>query len=150
MGFVGSMEVFPSTVIERVFAVMVLFMSLIIFSCFVGAVTNMMLDFQNERARKFAEMHRLKRFLRERLVSTQTQRMIHKYCVSKGRYKRWVEKKDVPVLCTLPHSILVDLCAEVNGPLLSRHPLLSFIKRVESGFIRDICHTATNELALDS
>ena len=144
--FIGSMEVFPSNLGERVFAVMMLFQSLIIFSVFVGAMTNLALEFQkaNEQAR--VQRIKLDRFLLEHGTPGELIQRITSYTQDARSRVKWVEEHDVASLRTLPDFLLMDLHTEFREPIIGpRHKLFKDLREYNPRTVPALCHNAMQE-----
>merc|ERR1711920_476543 len=76
----GSMDIYPTTILERWYAICVLLFALVIFSGLVGSITTAMAQLQQLKTKQATQMWLLRRFLRENKISKDLAGRIVRYC----------------------------------------------------------------------
>lgn len=149
--FQGTSEVVPGiggrrVPWERAYAVLVVMSSLIILSCFVSSLTNMMMQLQQLREEKMG-MHRAVRgYLSDNDISKGLSVRVKKYIDWKQRMQRQIGH-DLKILNMLPLALQMDLQEEVRGPLICGHKFLAAIQHHHGRIFRSICHEVLQQLA---
>ena len=145
----AAMEVVPVNSAERMYAIVVIFSGLVMFSSFVSSMTSAMdlinkLNFE-QRQKSTA----LRQYITENRVSLELLFCIQNY----QRSMRALEPKklhecDVVLFKNLPEDLLQRLHSEVYGPVIAMHPLFGHLQGKEDSMMLGICHLAMSERSL--
>mmetsp|Transcript_3900 Transcript_3900/g.8513 ORF Transcript_3900/g.8513 Transcript_3900/m.8513 type:complete len:457 (+) Transcript_3900:2-1372(+) len=138
----------PTNVAEEVFAVVLLFFGLVMFSSFVGSVTATITNARRLSEERKLEAVLLRRYFSDNKVSIRTGNKVLKYVKMQQHKRTGVLESDVKSLCHLPHSMMNDLRVEVFEPVLSQHPLFRQLKRMHAATLQKLCTTALTEVVL--
>jgi hypothetical protein len=145
----ASMEIFPMSFAERVYAICVLFLALVVFSSFVSSITNAMnhLRLLNEASSK--QRANLRRYIHENKLSVELGNRIGAF----ARHLRLntrsrVHEHEVEAFKVLPESLRLQLHFEVYVPILSVHPLFFSCVEIFEPFVLELCHCALSERSL--
>lgn len=122
----ASMEVFPKTVGERVYSVVVLIFAMVCFSSFVSVLTASMTQLrkiQNDSSRQF---WLLRRYMRDWGVSKRTRMRITRYLeYAYKQQKQRVQENEVSLLALLSDPLREEIKYETFAVHLAVHPLFS-------------------------
>eukprot|EP00429_Kryptoperidinium_foliaceum_P018752 CAMPEP_0176041418 /NCGR_PEP_ID=MMETSP0120_2-20121206/20543_1 /TAXON_ID=160619 /ORGANISM="Kryptoperidinium foliaceum, Strain CCMP 1326" /LENGTH=693 /DNA_ID=CAMNT_0017374819 /DNA_START=70 /DNA_END=2149 /DNA_ORIENTATION=+ len=135
---------------ERLFATVVLFFGLVLFSSLIGRVTALVTKRQQERVEQMKDMERLRSLCTTRLVSLPiSNRLLHS--AKRGsRVTTWVLEEDVACLSKVPRSLLFDLRCEMYTRALSAHPLFRMPQEVMRSLVMHLCEHVVKEVRVTS
>lgn len=149
---VGAVEIMPVNIAERMYAVIMLILSLLSSSFFVSRVTALMVDLQSIKAEQSERDRRLREYLNDNNVSLHLKSRIWKYLQDVNRSgKRMVLRDSVIQIRHLPKDMLTALNTEIYFPLLKAHPFFNNLL-TQSGYEavrRELVNTAVEEMTLD-
>lgn len=143
--FQGSMEVNPMTTGERAYAVVVLYLGVIVAGGFISSITNSMTRIQQI----YAEMNN-RRWLLLRYLSDN-----HISGVLSVRVKSWIEKAlkeertragEVELLKILPEDLRMDLELDSKKRVFAVHPLLYFLTQADHTLARYLSVAMDNNI----
>ena len=145
----ASMEITARNAAERAFSIIVLFVSLLIFSSVIGQVTTPMMSLQNLQANAKKDFWRLRRFLRNRQVPPASRTRIIRY-LEKQVYKDrgHVQQKDVKILTLLSEPLKNLLAWELHRKLLTKHRLFDVLQQCIEPMVVRLTSVAVSESAL--
>jgi len=142
----ASMEVVPTNTLERGYAVIAIFLGLIMFSSFVSNMTSAMSQFQQLTAEHARQQQNLRRYVAENRVSLELLTTIQFYIRNRKRSEaKRLHEKDVVCLKNLPQDILARLHEEIFAPTITGHAMFKRLRAVEEVHFRNICHLAMRE-----
>eukprot|EP00434_Breviolum_minutum_P015102 symbB.v1.2.013315.t1/scaffold938.1/size150240/8 len=137
----AAMEVVPVNSAERMYAIVVIFSGLVMFSSFVSSMTSAMdlinkLNFE-QRQKSTA----LRQYITENRVSLELLSM-------RALEPKKLHECDVVLFKNLPEDLLQRLHSEVYGPVIAMHPLFGHLQGKEDSMMLGICHLAMSERSL--
>lgn len=143
----ASMEVQPTNVYERGFAIVVLLFALCVFSSFVSSITSAMTSLRDLSAKHEHQSFLLRRYLRERHISRPLSLRIRRFvALAVGDLK--AKGDHVTLLKTLSPLLRLELKTELYMPNLAAHPFFKKITHPRSPVLRALCQFALKELPL--
>jgi len=139
----GSSPLGPDAIGERVFAVSVLAMAMIIATCFVSSITSTMAAVWAVNRYKNQQAFLLKKFLCQMCVSRELGARVTRYieCVVELRHKT-VPISKVEYLKLLSGPLNVELQGALYEPHLIRHPFFFGLVETSKNAIRQLCTSA--------
>jgi hypothetical protein len=145
----GSMNVQPQNVVERIFSILMLLCSLLVFSMFVSSLTNSMRTLQNLSSKDAHQLWLLRKFFRQNEVSRDLARRIMRYVnlVLLPQQER-VQQKDVEMLTQLSSHLRVELSTELHMPSLTIHPFFDWFSKKSLPVMRQLCCLASKRTSL--
>lgn len=147
--FTGTMEVYPYTLSERTFAVVVLFVGFLVAASIVSAITSSMTRLQIVTMRKSTQISALNHYLLDNGISTKVALRVQRNAL----YALQQEEKNTPetsieLLKLVSEPLRVELHYEINLPVLASHPFFRHYNEVNEQAMRRTCHTAISRLGL--
>lgn len=139
-------EFAPVSRYERLYAIGMLFVGLVIYSALLGNVTSIVNFVRSDLNAKSREAAMLRSFLTDSQVSTQLAHTVTTFLHGKRRHKKRVLESDATLLNTLPRHLIEEIHYEVHSPLLKFHPLFSFSEVRLRGTLVTVCHSAAREI----
>eukprot|EP00747_Dinoflagellata_sp_TGD_P101083 gnl/TRDRNA2_/TRDRNA2_168235_c4_seq4.p1 gnl/TRDRNA2_/TRDRNA2_168235_c4~~gnl/TRDRNA2_/TRDRNA2_168235_c4_seq4.p1 ORF type:complete len:376 (+),score=31.41 gnl/TRDRNA2_/TRDRNA2_168235_c4_seq4:45-1172(+) len=145
----AAMEIHPHNYRERMYTIVVLLFSLVMFSSFISSITQAMTNLRNLNAERARQSEYIRRYITANRVSLELGNRIYSFLRKQGyMHKKRLHESDVAVIKSLPQSLLVDLRAEVYLPHLLPHPLFHHYSSCDSIGLVNICHYAMTEIHL--
>jgi hypothetical protein len=145
----GSMKVQPQNVIERLFAVLMLLCSLLVFSMFISSLTNAMRTLQDLGSKDARQLWLLRKFFRQNGISRDLTLRIMRYAnVVLLPQQHRVQQSDIGMLSRLSSHLRVELQTELNMPNLTVHPFFEWFSGKSLPVIRRLCCVATKRTYL--
>mmetsp|Transcript_82531 Transcript_82531/g.266098 ORF Transcript_82531/g.266098 Transcript_82531/m.266098 type:complete len:928 (+) Transcript_82531:150-2933(+) len=144
----GNSPVSAQTVSERIFAVCVLALAMIVATCFVSSVTSTMASVWELNRHNITQHVLLKKFLHQRHVSRTLASRITRYVefILELRHKH-VHSSRVQFLSLLSGPLHIELQTELFEPNLSMYPCFQQLASISKPNMRELCATAcSNEL----
>mmetsp|Transcript_32394 Transcript_32394/g.86934 ORF Transcript_32394/g.86934 Transcript_32394/m.86934 type:complete len:722 (-) Transcript_32394:101-2266(-) len=143
----ASMDVQPTNVFERSFAIVVLLFALCVFSSFVSSITSAMTSLRDLGAKHENQSFLLRRYLRERHISRHLSLRIRRFVAfAVGDLK--TKGDHVTLLKTLSPLLRLELKTELYMSNLAAHPFFKKITHARSPVLRALCQFALKELPL--
>jgi len=141
----ASMNVQPQSLLERIFAVLVLLFAMVVFSSFVSSITSAMTRIQNSRSHEIHQSLMLRRFLKENHVSNSlSSRVTKEIEFILECQKKKVHRTKVELLSLLSGPLNVELQRELHKPHLVDHPFFETYEKVSEPAMTQLCFTALN------
>lgn len=142
----APMEIAPTNVWERLFAIGVVLSALVVFSSFIGSISAKITEIRQLQAERHLEEARIRDYLGSKHISLEVGSAI--WCFLRADYKvrkRQLHEEDIRFFEHIPQSLRIKLRIEVYSPILVSHPFLS--QFVPMGFqqMSDLCNTAMAE-----
>ncbi|CAE7236591.1 SKOR, partial [Symbiodinium necroappetens] len=145
--FHGSMELYPVTVEERIFAFCYLLMAYILAVVFISSMTSAMTRLYLITGIQAGHQRVLRWFLIDNGISRQLTARIHSNLkASLTAQSHAVPETEVEFLQLVSENLRMELHCEMYGPALRHHPLLA---PMTAQMVKQLCHTAIS-LALIS
>mmetsp|Transcript_66077 Transcript_66077/g.158033 ORF Transcript_66077/g.158033 Transcript_66077/m.158033 type:complete len:842 (-) Transcript_66077:90-2615(-) len=145
----ASMEIHPHNIVERVYAIVVIFFALVCFSSFLSTITQAMMNIQNVNNERMRLKEHVDRFITENELTLELGNRINSFIRTVHRHLRSrVHEEDIPQFKTMPIGLLMDLHHEVFVPVLSKHPVLSHLSKFDSYWMTRLCHNFVHQKAL--
>lgn len=141
----ASMEVVPQNTAERLFAILTLFGSLVLFPSLLSSITNTVASFRKKNSDYIAARSDLLSFLEVNRVSFDLSSKIQSVVFSQYdhiRSAKRVHEPEVMLLGLLPRSLKERMHAEMYQPILLQHPLMDVLGSIDEFGLNRICHLA--------
>jgi len=143
----AAMEVFPCSIHERTFAVIVIVFALVTFSSFVSTITNAMNYLRTMNSEHQNNINQLQRYFRTNVISLSLSARVARYVEFKERQNcRTVAEKDVKLLQLLSQPLQVDLHYEVYSHTFRAHHFFAAFDESLQRCMKMMCHEAVEEL----
>mmetsp|Transcript_26192 Transcript_26192/g.73283 ORF Transcript_26192/g.73283 Transcript_26192/m.73283 type:complete len:705 (+) Transcript_26192:56-2170(+) len=160
LGF-GSTSIEPTNFAERVFAIVVLFLGIVVFSSVVGMLTNVLADLRTMREHESKQMRLLHRFCTQNMISKGLRcRVVHFMEYEFAQRGLRLDDKDVEIFELLSKPLYAEIQYERYVPCLRNHslfkrwlrirtPTTSYCTRPGLGnIVQRICSTAIVRISL--
>jgi len=147
----ASMEIFPRSLSERIFAVLVLVFAMIVFSSFVSSITAAMTQLRQLSSSMDKHWVMLRRYLRARNTPTALTVRIMR-CVEHqlSHRKDEIPESDVALLQHLSKPLQMELLSHIYAPILMRHPFFRRYGQVDPVAMQHVCHSAVQRISLST
>eukprot|EP00928_Gymnodinium_smaydae_P023592 TRINITY_DN19412_c0_g2_i2.p1 TRINITY_DN19412_c0_g2~~TRINITY_DN19412_c0_g2_i2.p1 ORF type:complete len:703 (-),score=152.04 TRINITY_DN19412_c0_g2_i2:70-2178(-) len=148
--FVGEVVFSPRSSVERIFAIMVLFVSLLFSSLFISSITTAMTRFQLETTQQAADMAVLRQYLDDNGTSSSLIVRATRFVeAALAKAEKNVPESKVVLFDFLSEPLREELHVEHHLPVLQFHPFFSSYFYVNPAGVRRICHVAVIALHMD-
>eukprot|EP00931_Biecheleriopsis_adriatica_P067312 TRINITY_DN41470_c0_g1_i1.p1 TRINITY_DN41470_c0_g1~~TRINITY_DN41470_c0_g1_i1.p1 ORF type:complete len:744 (+),score=160.80 TRINITY_DN41470_c0_g1_i1:59-2290(+) len=145
----ASMNVQPSGLNERAFAVAVLLFALITFSSFVSSITNLMTHIRSLKSAEIKQFSKLESFLQEHKISLVLSLRVRRYLEHNlNKQRRTPQEADIELFARLSEPLKIELHHEVYGPLIIKHPFFAYFQSVNLYAMKSFCHTGIQSIQL--
>lgn len=142
-------EIRAHTAIERAFSTIVLLFGLIIFSSFVSSITTAMTRLKHLSSNADKQLSVLRRYLRQRKVSSALSVRVQKYCEFMLMTKQQqIQEKDVAALKVLSLPLQERLALETHEPILTQHLFFRRWCVKHRTAFQMICHNVLSQMYL--
>jgi len=145
------MEVVPVNTRERIFTIVTVFCSLVLFSSFLSSITNAVATLR-KRKEEYAEARAtLTRYLQENRVSLNLSYQVFAETRAKYNYMKSIKRvhePDVDLLKLLPRPLQEELRVEVYKPILLYHPFFEALNDCSSRTLSRVCNNAMGQKSL--
>lgn len=141
--FHGSTNINPTTELERLLAVLVLLMALILFSSFLSSITNLMMQLSDLRHERTVHLQALYSFLDDHNISPELSVRVKKYVEAQATLLQ--KEHDVQFLRLLPKHLMLDLHDEARSPALTHNPFMAQLRETYPRLVRQLCHNAVTQ-----
>lgn len=143
-------NVAPTNMGERIFAFLVVLFALIVFSSFLGSLTQAISQLKKIHINRFSEEGEIRRFIFERQVSMLCARRVWKF------YRTVQRSEDADVLCMdevgffgkLPRLLRMALYEDISIPVLKEHWALYYLNHASHDSCLLVCEAALSEVGL--
>jgi len=149
----ASMEVVPQNTAERIFAILTLFGSLILFPSLLSSITNTVASFRKKNVDYIEARSNLVRFLEENRVSLDLSSKIQSVVFTQYDHIRSAERMHEPevmLLGLLPRSLKEQMHTEIYQPIVCQHPFMDAIGSMHEFVLHQICHLAMSMQSLST
>lgn len=147
--FIGTMEVEPQNIYERVFAIIVLLQSFIVSAAFVSRVTASMTRLQILAGSNESQFAILRQYLRNRSVSKAlARRVVRSATHAVNLQAANTSEKDVELLAVISEPLRIEVHYEIYAPVLTQHPFFQHYGGAAPVAMRKLCHAAVEVLHL--
>lgn len=145
----ASMSVQPQNVSERIFAVIILLLALIVFSSFLSSITSAMTSLRNLGSNEEKQAWLLRKFFRQHHVSRDlTARIVHFVGIITTLNHEQLQESNVRYLQLLSGPLRQELAAELWLPRISVHPLFKELGGRNTDCMGKVCNLALSSLRL--
>ncbi|CAK0848238.1 unnamed protein product [Prorocentrum cordatum] len=141
----ASAEVQPRNTLERGFAILVIVLGMVAFSCFISSITQAMGNFQRLRAEELQRTANMRQFFLENQVSFDVGARITRFLQEAATHEKQrhrLHENDLPQLQLLPDSLRSELHLEMYKPILYSHGFFCVAMEADSSCLEEICHHA--------
>jgi len=149
----ASMEVTPKNFWERVYNLVTIFISLVLFPTFLTSITNTVVAFRKRTSEYSDAKKDLCQFLQDNRISldlsTRIQSVVYAQSENKRNAKR-IHEPNVSLLKLLPRSLKEQMHAQLYHPIIIRHPLLKALHSYHERTLVKICDMAMSQVSLES
>eukprot|EP00747_Dinoflagellata_sp_TGD_P063811 gnl/TRDRNA2_/TRDRNA2_153618_c2_seq1.p1 gnl/TRDRNA2_/TRDRNA2_153618_c2~~gnl/TRDRNA2_/TRDRNA2_153618_c2_seq1.p1 ORF type:complete len:677 (+),score=89.80 gnl/TRDRNA2_/TRDRNA2_153618_c2_seq1:133-2031(+) len=137
--FQASVEIYPVNAIERLFAISIGLIALILFSSFLSVITNLMMQLQQFRQKNTQRQRVVRNYLFSNNVSADISARVKKHIegTSGGIHKE--KEEEHKVLSELPTNLQMDLFREVRFPILAGNQFFSELIAEHPRAMRKVC-----------
>merc|ERR1712203_233172 len=118
--FNGTMQVEPRTWTERLFAVTVLVLALVVCAGFISTVTSILLQIESLHSSRTGLQQQMHEFLEEKAISTRLVVRLRRFIRTQGVMKIKKQRENI-FLDFLPETLLLDVRAETRIPSVVMH-----------------------------
>jgi hypothetical protein len=141
-------DVQPVNTGERLYAIFILFLGLVVYSALLGNVTATINHARADAFKKMVENSLLRTFLAEKHVTDELSHGITLFLKDKGIVKKRTAECDVMLIEHLPRHLREELHYQVYTPNLSKHTFFDVCDTIHHDAMVCICHEATQEKVL--
>mmetsp|Transcript_70361 Transcript_70361/g.222284 ORF Transcript_70361/g.222284 Transcript_70361/m.222284 type:complete len:366 (-) Transcript_70361:241-1338(-) len=135
------MDISARNIWERAFSIVVLFFAMVAFSSIVASITGSMTSLRNMKTEDMKQFWLLRRYLRQRAVSTELSDRIQKYLEHELlKQSKLVQRKRITVLQHLSNALQSELTHALNSPFLIEHPFFRYLDTNMSVVMHRLCH----------
>jgi len=146
----SSMEVQPKNVPERIYAIVVVFVALMVFSSFVSGITSAMTSLREYNNYKYSQLENLRRYILSKRISLDLSNRIGEFIKAHNfMAKKRIIESDVDVFSVLPTSMKYQLRWEAHHEIISAHHFFFQISEHVPQALLDICYKAITEVLYD-
>jgi len=131
---------------ERLYAVCVLFLGLVLFSSLLGSTTALINQSKQQAYAQMRQDDLMRRFFKDNEVSMALGNRITHFLKEHSKRKRRVAEHDLQCLASLPKSLRTEMHYEVYAHVLSRHPVFAKIETLHQNTLVKVCHQAVAEV----
>lgn len=145
----ASMNVQPQNVPERVYALGVIVLAMVMFSSFVSSVTNGMNRLWSLRSKQNQELWMFRKYLRQHEISRSLTVRLNRYIqVVLETQQRQLSGKDIRILSLLSEPLHLELQTELFLKHLIVHPLFNHMQVMTPNIIRMLCADVIKQQSL--
>jgi len=142
----APLGVTPQNEAERAFNVILIFLSLIVFSSFMSSITTSMVRLKSLGSEYTVQVFMLRKFLKDNHISTELAARVSRYIdLAVDMHKKRTDRSQVQLLHLLSGPLNIMLQREVFEPHLLRHVLFQEFKKVSSAALSQLCFSAMSE-----
>jgi len=138
----ASMHIQPHSVWERLFAISMVLLGMVVFSSFVSNITSSVTHFRQLGAVSERQRWLLKKFLKQHSISYNLSMRINRYAsfVHSAQAAR-VQQRDIPILTELSMPLSQELKTELFAPFLIAISAFDILSNESHEVIRHICNS---------
>jgi len=136
----------PQNQAERCFNVILIFVSLIVFSSFMSSITTSMVRLKSLGSEYTVQVFMLRKFLKDNRISAELAARVSRYIdLAVDMHKKRTDRSQVALLNLLSGPLNILLQRELFEPHLLRHVLFKEFKKVGSAALSQVCFSAMSE-----
>lgn len=136
----ASVDCHPANERERLFAILVLFAGLVIFSSFLGSVSSTLTLAREQMVQKTRQESLFRKFVLQNNVSPEVGNRVAQFLKSTRKACNRVHEKELTDMALLPETLLMKLRHEVHAPVMTKHMLFFVLDQSHPSLTREICH----------
>mmetsp|Transcript_10379 Transcript_10379/g.23455 ORF Transcript_10379/g.23455 Transcript_10379/m.23455 type:complete len:756 (-) Transcript_10379:57-2324(-) len=142
----GSSPVHPVATEEVLFAVVILFFALVVFSVFVSSTTSLISRLVGLQSTRNKQLWILKGFLRQHKFDVELRDRVLRYVkIALGARRDVIQRDDVELLGLLSQPLREEVQMNLHSRLLNHHPFFKLLATSSSVLMRKICVEAIEE-----
>jgi len=145
----APVDLHPTNLTERLFCVLVLFVGFVLFSSLLGSTSALISQSRQKAYVKLKEQEAVRKFFMDNHISLSLSARITKFLKGTGPGKKRLKDSELPMLASLPLSLLIELHYEVYSQSLLSHPLFEVMIDISCEVMADICHSALEDVSLN-
>jgi len=135
----GTSAVQPKTAEELLFAVIVLYFALVVFSIFVSSTTSLINRLVGMQAAKDKQLFLLKAFLRQHNFDAALRERVLRYVLAAmGGRKEFINRGEVELLGLLSEHLREEVQMNLHVGTIAKHPLLNFLSLASPQLVRKL------------
>jgi hypothetical protein len=138
----------PANTGERLYAILILFIGMVIYSAMLGNVTTIINHARADAFNKMVQDSKLRIYLAENSISDDLAHAITLFIKDKGIRKRKTTECDVRLIESLPRHLKEELHYEVYSPVLGMHHFFTVVCSHHRSTFVAVCHSAAIEKVL--
>jgi len=147
--FVGSTDVNPRNMYERVYTISVLLIGFLVMSTVPPAITTLMTTFQAAATENNAEMRQLTHYLQDNRISQELAVRVQRAALSALRVERQATPENkVTVLAKVSGSLQTEVKYEIFSPGLLEHPFFKRLNEFYPEIFLSVCHRAVSRFTV--
>jgi hypothetical protein len=142
----ASMEVQPRNSSERIFAVVIVFTALMVFSSFVSGITTSMTSLREFNKHRDEQLQLLRKYIIDKKLSMDLSHRISTF-IQQHQFltRRTPHEQDIEVFALIPAAMRLQLRWEAHSPTLIRVPFLFQVNDCDWEVFLEICNTCLVE-----
>jgi len=143
------MEVTPRNLVERIYAIAIILLALVMFSSFVSSITSAMTHLRALREEQRRQQEFVRRYIAENKLSTELSNRVQAFIRQHHRMaKPRVHERDITAFRFMPDPLRFQIRCEVVMPTLVTHPLFSQMRAGDDVGFKRICQNAASHESL--
>lgn len=135
----GNMDIFPSSLFERLWTCLFLIMSMILFSYFLSNITSAVTHLGSLTQERRKQETRMRQFFKENKVARLLAGQIWNYVWRYHDLESHTRLSDVKLFTLLPSRMKVELHYQIFLPYLLVHPMFSWYNKLEPEALVVLC-----------
>eukprot|EP00429_Kryptoperidinium_foliaceum_P018481 CAMPEP_0176029556 /NCGR_PEP_ID=MMETSP0120_2-20121206/14525_1 /TAXON_ID=160619 /ORGANISM="Kryptoperidinium foliaceum, Strain CCMP 1326" /LENGTH=702 /DNA_ID=CAMNT_0017362783 /DNA_START=63 /DNA_END=2172 /DNA_ORIENTATION=+ len=140
-------NVHPTNFEERVFALLALFLGLVLFTSLIGRVTALLAQSRRQAYEQLVEAEKLRELcVRKKVPLALSNRIIRFLTTKRASGDKSVTEDEVTNLKQIPTSMLAELRYSMYSGVIGLAPVLSLMRGAQRALLSDICYTAVKEM----
>jgi len=132
---------------ERLYALLVLYVGLVLFSSLIGSTTALINQSKQHAYEKLRQEEMLRSYFRDNEISLGLWNRISHFFKESRKQHRRLSQVDLPLLKILPRSLQAEMCYEVYTPIVGRHRLFGRLEEQHATVMMLVCMEALVEKA---
>eukprot|EP00929_Paragymnodinium_shiwhaense_P057371 TRINITY_DN28711_c0_g1_i1.p1 TRINITY_DN28711_c0_g1~~TRINITY_DN28711_c0_g1_i1.p1 ORF type:complete len:854 (+),score=246.35 TRINITY_DN28711_c0_g1_i1:84-2645(+) len=145
----ASMEVTPTNIVERLYVCCIILLALVMFSSFVGSITQALAQLRSIREAKLHQECVIRRFFAENGISRElTCSIWHFLRAHELMNSKRMKPEEITSFKLLPKGIRERITVETFRPILTVHPFFEFYSSFDTEGFRSVCQQAISQSTL--
>lgn len=146
----ASMEIFPRNYLERIYAISVVFIALVVFSAFVSSITTSMANMTRISQERARQHKALRHFISENRISIELSNRVSAFARQHHfRAQKLVHEGEIQILKVVPETMRLQLHWEVYQPRWKQHPFFAHVGMCDEIGLLTILHNCCKQIHLD-